>query len=468
VGRAAADRISRQGRGPAVFSGARLSDQCSELFRDCWWPAVAVVTRLTGDLGTAEDAVQDACALALTKWPVEGVPSNPLGWLVGVARHKALDLLRREARRAPLEAAAARDWPSPQDAASGKEELGDEELALIFMCCHPALDPEARIALTLRCVCGLATAEIAAAFVVPEPTMAQRLVRAKRKIRQAGIRLKSPGREDLPRRLAAVLRAVYLIFTQGHMAPVGPDLVRGTLCEQAIRLGRALATLIPDEPEVAGLLALLLLTDARREPRTSDAGELILLGDQDRGRWNAAKITEGTALLGRALKVGRPGPYQLHAAIAACHFEPVTDWREVAALYGELARREPTAVTEANRAVAVAMAEGPATGLAILDSLGSRLARWPQFHIARAELLHRTGRTREAIAAFRQALDLPLPQPEQAFLERRISDLSRPRAGPGSALVHAGNAELRVRVHRHLAVARRRLGAGGRRTGRGS
>jgi RNA polymerase sigma-70 factor, ECF subfamily len=366
--------------------------------------------------------MQDACALALTKWPVEGVPCSPRGWLLGVARHKALDLLRREARRAPLEAAAARDW-RPHGDGCGREEVNDEELALIFMCCHPALDPEARIALTLRCVCGLATAEIAAAFVVPEPTMAQRLVRAKRKIRQAGIRLKSPDRENLPRRLAAVLRVVYLVFTQGHMAQAGPDLVRGTLCEQAIRLARALATLIPDEPEVMGLLALLLLTDARREARTSDAGELVLLGDQDRSRWNAAMIAEGTALLRQALTAGRPGPYQLHAAIAACHVGPVTDWREVAALYGELARYEPTAVTEANRAVAVAMAETPGAGLAILDSLGSRLARWPQFHIARAELLHATGRTTEAIAAFRQALDLPLPRPEQAFIERRISEL---------------------------------------------
>jgi RNA polymerase sigma-70 factor, ECF subfamily len=429
VGRAAADRVSRQGGGPAVLSGAGLSEAYGELFRDCWWPAVAVLTRLTGDLGTAEDAVQDACALALTKWPAEGVPSSPRGWLVGVARHKALDVARREARRAPLEAAAARDWPGPQDDGSGEEEPGDEELALIFMCCHPALDPEARIALTLRCVCGLATAEIAAAFVVPEPTMAQRLVRAKRKIRQAGIRLKSPDRADLPRRQAAVLRVVYLVFTQGHMAQAGPDLVRGALCEQAIRLARALATLMPDEPEVMGLLALLLLTDARREARTSDAGDLVLLGDQDRSRWNAAQMTEGTALLERALKAGRPGPYQLHAAIAACHAEPITDWREVAALYGELARYEPTAVTEANRAVAVAMAEDPAAGLAILDSVGSRLARWPQFHIARAELLRRTGRTGEAVAAFRRALDLPLPQPERAFLERRVGELRDTRHG---------------------------------------
>jgi RNA polymerase sigma-70 factor (ECF subfamily) len=368
--------------------------------------------------------VQDACALALVKWPAEGVPSSPLGWLIGVARHKALDLLRREARRAPLEATAAREQPGPPDDVPGPVELGDEELALIFMCCHPALDPEARIALTLRCVCGLPTAEIAAAFVVPEPTMAQRLVRAKRKIRQAGIRLKSPGREDLPRRLVAVLRVIYLVFTQGHMASAGPDLVQGTLCDQAIRLARALAVLMPGEPEVTGLLALLLLTDARRAARTSDAGDLVLLSDQDRGRWDTAKITEGTALLEQALTAGRPGPYQVHAAIAACHAEPVTDWQEVAALYGELARYEPTAVTEANRAVAVAMAEGPAAGLAILDSLASRLARWPQFHIARAELLCRAGRTGEAVTAFRRALDLPLPRPEQAFLERRISELN--------------------------------------------
>ncbi len=338
--------------------------------------------------------MQDACSAALAQWPAEGVPSSPRGWLIGVARHKALDQLRREARRAPLEAEAARDWASSRDAAPGGQEPdgqepGDEELALIFMCCHPALDPQARIALTLRCVCGLATADIAAAFVVPEPTMAQRLARARRKIRQAGIRLKSPDREDLPRRLAAVLRVIYLVFTQGHRAAAGPDLIQGALCEQAIRLARALAALMPAEPEVAGLLALLLLTDARRDARTSDAGELVLLGDQDRGSWDAAKIAAGTGLLARALAAGRPGPYQVHAAIAACHLEPVTDWGEIAGLYGELARYAATAVTEANRAVAVAMAEGPAAGLAILDPLAPRLARWPQFHIARAELLSR-------------------------------------------------------------------------------
>jgi RNA polymerase sigma-70 factor, ECF subfamily len=431
VGRAAADRIGGQGGGQAVLPGAELNDQYGEFFRDCWWAAVATVTRLTGDLEAAEDAVQDACALALTKWPAEGVPSSPRGWLIGVARHKALDRLRRDSRRVRLEAAAVRDW-LPAAEPSGEARTGamaEDELALIFMCCHPALDPEARIALTLRSVCGLATADIAAAFVVPEPTLAQRLVRAKHKIRQAGIRLRPPDPGDLPRRLAAVLRVIYLVYTQGHMAAAGPDLVRGALCEQAIRLARALAALIPGEPEVAGLLALLLITDARRESRTGDTGELITLGEQDRGRWDATKIAEGTALLDQALSAGRPGPYQLHAAIAACHVQPETDWREIAALYGELARYEPTSVTEANRAVAVAMTEGPAAGLAILDALGTRLARWPQFHIARAELLRRTGRTGEAITALLRALDLPLPHPERAFLQQRIRELRDTRDG---------------------------------------
>jgi RNA polymerase sigma-70 factor (ECF subfamily) len=224
-----------------------------------------------------------------------------------------------------------------------------------------------------------------------------------------------------------VLRVIYLVYTQGHRAAAGPDLIQGALCDQAIRLARALAALIPGDPEVTGLLALLLITDARRAARISDIGELVTLSDQDRGRWDAAKVVEGTALLEHALTTGRPGPYQLHAAIAACHVQPETDWPEIAALYGELARYEPTAVTEANRAVAVAMAEGPAAGLEILDSLSLRLARWPQFHIARAELLHRAGRTGEAVTAFRRALDLPLPHPEQAFLRKRISELLVPR-----------------------------------------
>ena len=292
------------------------------------------------------------------------------------------------------------------------------------MCCHPALDPQARIALTLRCVCGLPTAEIAAAFLVPEATMAQRLVRAKRKIRQAGIAFGVPRDEELTRRLGPVLRVVYLVFTQGHRAPGGRELIRGELCDQAIRLARALAALLPGEPEAAGLLALLLLTDARRAARLDGGGELVPLAEQDRGRWDRDLIGEGEALLTRALAARRPGPYQLHAAIAACHScLDETDWPQIAALYGELARYEPGPVTEANRAVAVAMAGQPAAGLAILDPLGARLARWPQFHIARAELLRRLGRRAEAAEAYQTALGLALPRPEQAYIERRLAGL---------------------------------------------
>jgi RNA polymerase sigma-70 factor, ECF subfamily len=383
-----------------------------------------------GDLEAAEDAVQDACLLAVSAWPVTGVPASPGAWLTGTARHKALDRLRRESRRPSKEAEAARlsqvIGTSKADESQVVEELGDgsDELGLIFMCCHPALDPQARIALTLRCVCGLPTAEIAAAFLVPEATMAQRLVRAKRKIRQAGIAFGVPRGEELTRRLGPVLRVVYLVFTQGHRAPGGRELIRGELCDQAIRLARALAALLPGEPEAAGLLALLLLTDARRAARLDGAGELVPLAGQDRGRWDRDLIGEGEALLTRALAAGRPGPYQLHAAIAACHsVGDETDWPQIAALYGELARYEPGPVTEANRAVAVAMAGQPAAGLAILDPLGTRLARWPQFHIARAELLRRLGRRAEAAEAYRAALGLALPRPERAYIERRLAGL---------------------------------------------
>jgi RNA polymerase sigma-70 factor, ECF subfamily len=384
---------------------------------------VATTTRLTGDLEVAEDAVQEACALALVKWPSEGVPGNPRAWLTGVARHKALDRMRREARRAGKEAAAMLE-------PAGDPAVGDaDELGLIFMCCHPALDPATRIALTLRSVCGLDTRSIAAAFLLPEATVAQRIVRAKRKIRQAGIRLRVPDPGDLPSRLAAVLRVVYLVYTQGHMAVSGPELLRGELCDRAIDLARALAALLPGEAEAAGLLALLLLTDARRDARTDASGELVLLADQDRTRWDRAKIAEGERLLEAALRAGRPGPYQLHAAIAACHScassADQTDWREIAALYGELIRYEPTAVIEANRAVAVAMSEGPAAGLVILDALGGNphIAGWPQFHIARAELLTRVGRHADAAQAYRAALALTMSEPAQAFVASRLAAL---------------------------------------------
>jgi RNA polymerase sigma-70 factor, ECF subfamily len=398
-----------------------LSEDYADLLRASWWPAVATLTSMFGDLEAAEDAVQDACLLAVSTWPVTGVPASPGAWLTGTARHKALDRLRRESRRPAKEAEAVRLTGAETGGGASEDQ---DELGLVFMCCHPALEPQARIALTLRCVCGLATAEIAAAFLVPEATLAQRLVRAKRKIRQAGIAFGVPRGEDLTRRLGPVLRVVYLVFTQGHRAPDGHELIRGELCDQAIRLARALAARLPGEPEAAGLLALLLLTDARRAARLDGAGELVPLAEQDRGRWDRDLIGEGEALLTRALAAGRPGPYQLHAAIAACHSCPAeADWPQIAALYGELARYEPTPVTEANRAVAVAMAGQPAAGLAILDPLGTRLARWPQFHIARAELLLRLERVDEARDAFRAALRLALPRPERAHIERRLARL---------------------------------------------
>ncbi|TMC08616.1 MAG: sigma-70 family RNA polymerase sigma factor [Chloroflexi bacterium] len=406
-----------------------MTTELEALVRSHWWRAVASTTRAAGgDLGLAEDAVQEACAAALARWPAEGAPPNPLGWLIAVARRRAIDRQRREAKRTEKEAAAVHERPEPPpDAAAGGSAADD--LGLVLMCCHPALDPATRIALTLRCVCGLATAEIAAAFLVPEATMAKRLVRGKAKIRDAGIRFKVPTGEDARERLPAVLKVIFLVFTEGHMASGGTALVRGELCDAAIGLARGLAERLPDEPEAAGLLALLLLTDARRAARTDAAGDLVLLEDQDRARWDRGLIAEGEAVLERALRAGRPGPYQLHAAIAACHADAATaaetDWRQIALLYGELIRHEPTPVVEANRAVAVAMAEGPAAGLVILDAVGHhpQLRRWPQLHVARADLLARLGRAEEAVAAYRTALALEPPEAERRFIGTRIRRL---------------------------------------------
>jgi RNA polymerase sigma-70 factor (ECF subfamily) len=398
------------------------------LVRSHWWRAVASTARAAGgDLGLAEDAVQEACAAALAQWPADGMPPNPLGWLIAVARRRAIDRHRREARRTEKEAAAVNDWHQPADDEAGGS-TGDD-LGLVLMCCHPALDPATRVALTLRCVCGLSTREIAAAFLLPEATMAKRLVRGKAKIRDAGIRFKVPGDDDVRERLPAVLKVISLVFTEGHMATGGAPLVRADLCETAIQLARGLAERLPAEPEAAGLLALLLLTDARRPARTDDAGDLVLLEDQDRARWDRGRIAEGEAVLERALRASRPGPYQLHAAIAACHScapsAAETDWRQIALLYGELIRHEPTPVVEANRAVAVAMSEGPAAGLVILDAVGHhpQLQRWPQLHVARADLLARLGRADEAVVAYRTALELEPPEAERRFIQGRIRRL---------------------------------------------
>ena len=406
-------------------------EQVERELRAHWWAVVASLTRTTGNLAAAEDAAQDACLAALTSWPTAGLPLDPRRWLIGTARHKALDSLRRQAHRADKEVAAMRELDRPSTTgAEPQPETPDAQLALIFLCCHPALDPAVRVALTLRAVCGLRTAQIAAVFLLPEATLAKRLVRARRKITDTGIALVVPNGQGLAERLAGVLRVVYLVFTEGHRASTGPTLLREDLCDTALTLARTLAALLPDEPEVTGLLALLLFTDARRPARTDDNGDLVLLPDQDRSRYDPVLIAEGEVLLEQALGAGRPGSYQIQAAIAACHSTAAraddTDWREIAALYGELLRYEPSPVHEANRAVAVAMAEGPAPGLVILDAVGHDplLARWPTLHVARADLLNRLGRLDDAVAAYRTALQLDPGPAERTFIHRRLQRLA--------------------------------------------
>jgi len=409
------------------------------LFREESGRAVATLIRVLGDFDLAEEAVQDAFARALEVWPVQGVPRNPGAWITTTARNAAIDRIRRAKRLVEKTEQLGRDVAVDSTIGGGwGEEMTqtdgiDDRLRLIFTCCHPALAPEAQVALTLRTLGGLTTPEIARAFLVPEVTLAQRLVRAKRKIRDAGIPYRVPPVDVLPERLDAVLRVLYLIFNEGYSATGGDALVRRELSGEAIRLARIVADLMPGEPEAIGLLALMLLHDARREGRTGPGGELVLLEDQDRSRWDRAAIDEGQELLDRALRLGRAGPYQVQAAIAALHdsaeHPEATDWREIAALYARLAAISPSPVVELNRAVAVAMAEGFDVGLRRLDALvgDEQLAGYPYYHSARADLLRRLGRAPEATAAYRIALTLTTNEVERDFLGRRIAELGGAR-----------------------------------------
>jgi RNA polymerase sigma-70 factor (ECF subfamily) len=428
---------------PAAVAEAAVADA----FREEWGRVVATLIRGTGDWDLAEECAQDAFALALERWPTEGVPRRPGAWLTTVARHRAIDRLRRSAVGAAKLAEVARLQAAEEadagaggaggaaGAAAGQDgghEVADDQLRLIFTCCHPALSTEAQVALTLRTLAGMTTPEIARAFLVAEPTMAQRLVRAKRKIRHAGIPFRLPPAHQLVERTGAVLSVLYLLFNEGYSASAGADLVRQGLCDEAIRLTRTLTTLMPDEPEAFGLLALMVLHHARRGGRVDGAGGLVLLNDQDRSLWDHREIEAGVAMLHAGLRMGRPGAYQVQAAIAACHAQAPTaadtDWVEIAALYGRLLAMNPSPVVALNRAVAVSMAEGAQAGLDLLDGFvglesSGALSGYYLLAATRADFLRRLDRRDEAGAAYREALDLVSTDAERRFLEQRLREV---------------------------------------------
>lgn len=407
----------------------RAAGTVEAVFREEWGRLLATLVRWLGDLDLAEEVAADAIAKAVETWPVDGVPDRPGAWLLTTGRRRAVDLLRRRqayAAKLAILKVEAELVESEQAAAAGATVIEDDRLRLFFTCCHPALSPDARVALTLRYLAGLSTVEVARAFLVSETTMAQRLTRAKRKIREANIPYRVPSADELPARLPAVLSVIYLIFTEGYAASQGSALVRPELAGEAIRLARILHRVLPDEREVAGLLALLLLVDARRPARTDASGGLVLLADQDRSRWDRTMIAEGVALVEQALPGGNAGPYALQAAIAALHDEApsleATDWPQIVALYGLLFEVAPSPVVALNQAVAVGMVRGPSAGLQLLDELagGGELEHYHLMHSTRARLLERVGRFGEAADAYRRALELVGNQPEREFLRQRL------------------------------------------------
>ena len=414
-----------------------MTDPLADIFRREAGRCTASLIRVLGDIDLAEDAVAEAFAIAAARWPTDGIPPNPGGWITTTARNRAIDRLRRESTRSDRQLAAHRlhdtdpmpDDPLARDLDDLVDVVPDDQLRLMFLCCHPALHPDAQVALTLRLLGGLETPEIARAFLVPEPTMAQRIVRAKRKLRDNHAAYRVPPPAELPDRLPPLLAAIFLVFNEGHTASAGERLGRVDLAAEAIRLGRVLVALMPDEPEAVGLLALMLLTEARRAARVDGAGAMVRLADQDRSRWDGALIAEGHELVRACIRRGRPGPYQLRAAIAAVHDAApsweATDWAQVVQLYDHLASLRPDAVVLLNRAVAVGERDGARAGLAELDAAGltAALAGYQPFHAARADLLRRAGPMDEAAEAYRRAIELSSNAVERAFLEDRLRSL---------------------------------------------